>query len=590
AFASPGANGELVRAVGALRALNAAGLRKVPSDAPVGFVPGRWASAVIGESGVDRHGWEMSLLAEVRNALRAGDLTVEGSRRYAPWDGELYAKDRWAQRRGSWFSEGGLPASGQAYVDVATKELHDLTAGVAQRLPANADARIEKGKLAVTPLGKIEVPAFAEQARARLVGLLPWVSLPELLMEVDRWEGCEFTRALLHLTGRRQPTTAHVAAIRPALFAVLVAEATNIGLATMAHACGIPEGQLRRVYDWYFHEDALRQATTLVIGYHGTLPLTARLGSGHTSSSDGIRFGVASSALNARHLPRYFGMRRGLTLYSHVLDQGTQYWVDMVNCQLREATFVLDGLLYQDAPAVTEHYTDTHGATELLFGLFALLGFRFSPRLADLGDQVLYRGTKGAHYGALDPVIRQSVRTALIVEQWDDLNRLAASLRDGLARPSLVVTRLQAMRRQNRLQQAIAELGRIEKTRHILTIADDPAARRRMLVGLNKQERLHSMAREVTFGRQGRYGDRGYEAQLARASCLSLVLNAMIVWTTRYLWAAADELARRGQPVPEEAWRYLSAIMWEHVQLVGDYSFDEHPPVDGLRPLQVQEA
>ena len=65
------------------------------------------------------------------------------------------------------------------------------------------------------------------------------------------------------------------------------------------------------------------------------------------------------------------------------------------------------------------------------------------------------------------------------------------------------------MRRQNPLQQAIQDLGRIDKTRYILTIADDPEARRRMLVGLNKQERLHSMARVVSFGRQGRFGDRG---------------------------------------------------------------------------------
>ncbi len=146
------------------------------------------------------------------------------------------------------------------------------------------------------------------------------------------------------------------------------------------------------------------------------------------------------------------------------------------------------------------------------------------------------------------------------------------------------------MRRQNPLQQAIQELGRIEKTRHILTIADDPAARRRMLVGLNKQELLHSMARVVSFGRQGRFGDRGYEAQLGRASCLSLVLNAMIVWTTRYLWAAAEELARRGQPVPDEAWQHLTAILWEHIGLVGDYTFEERSFGDGLRPLRTGEA
>jgi len=39
----------------------------------------------------------------------------------------------------------------------------------------------------------------------------------------------------------------------------------------------------------------------------------------------------------------------------------------------------------------------------------------------------------------------------------------------------------------------------------------------------------------------------------------------MIMWTTRYLWAAAEEFARRGQPVPEEAWQHLSAILWEHI-------------------------
>ena len=76
-------------------------------------------------------------------------------------------------------------------------------------------------------------------------GLLPLVGLPELLMEVDRW--CGFSRSLLHLTARRLPTPEHVRVVRPALFAVIVAEATNLGLATMATASGIPYGHLLRV-------------------------------------------------------------------------------------------------------------------------------------------------------------------------------------------------------------------------------------------------------------------------------------------------------------------------------------------------------
>jgi TnpA family transposase len=145
---------------------------------------------------------------------------------------------------------------------------------------------------------------------------------------------------------------------------VLIAEATNIGLATMSRASGIPVGQLTRVADWYLREDTLRAAITALtalIHYHRNLPLTEAFGTGTTSSSDGVRFGVAASTLNARYLPRAFARRRGITVISHVSDQGTQYWVGVVNCQLREATFVLDGLLYNDAPPIEEHYADTEG-------------------------------------------------------------------------------------------------------------------------------------------------------------------------------------------------------------------------------------
>jgi len=317
----------------------------------------------------------------------------------------------------------------------------------------------------------MEVPPEATRARDALAALLPRVELPELLMEVDRWT--DFTRTLTHLTGRREPTAEHLAAIRPALFAVLVAEATNLGFATMARAAGLPEAQLARVYDWYFREETLRQAIVALITHHRTLPLTARFGAGTTSSSDGVRFGVAASTLNARHHPRYFGMRRGVTVYSHVSDQGTQFWIDVVNCQLREATYVLDGLLYQETLPIHEHYTDTHGYTDILFGLFEVLGYHFAPRLRDLPDQVLARAHADADYGALDAVLRQPIRGDLIARHWDELHRLGASLKDGLAVPSLVVAKLQALQRQNPLQQALQELGRLAKN------PAHPAVRRR---------------------------------------------------------------------------------------------------------------
>src|SRR5713226_8488191 len=204
-------------------------------------------------------------------------------------------------------------------------------------------------------------------------------------------------------------------------------------------ASGIPYGQPARVHDWCFREQTLGEAITTLLRYHQTLPLTASFGPGTTSSSDGMRFGSSASVLGARHLPRYFGVRRGLSVYSHVSDQGPQFALAVINCQLREATFALDGVLHQDVYRIEEHYTDTHGYTDLIFGLCEVLGVRFAPRPRDLPDQVIYRAKRGVDYGSLAPVLRRGIRDELVIEHWDKINRVAASLHDGLVAPSLVV-------------------------------------------------------------------------------------------------------------------------------------------------------
>ena len=145
--------------------------------------------------------------------------------------------------------------------------------------------------------------------------------------------------------------------------------------------------------------------------------------------------------------------------------------------------------------------------------------------------------------------------------------------------------KLQAKQQQNPLQQALQELGRIAKTLHILEYIDDPALRRRVLIGLNKGEHLHSLARNLAFGRQGRFHDRGYEAQLNRASALSLVINAIAVWNTRYFERAEEELTRRHIPLPEEVWQHLSPFQWSHIHLNGSYHFTDLALHDDFRPL-----
>ena len=122
--------------------------------------------------------------------------------------------------------------------------------------------------------------------------------------------------------------------------------------------------------------------------------------------------------------------------------------------------------------------------------------------------------------------------------------------------------------------------------RRFLAYVDHPAFRRRVLIGLNKGEHLHSLARDIAFGRQGRFHERGYEAQLNRASSLSLVINAIAVWNTRYFEQAQIALARQGVPVPEEVWQHLSPLQWAHIHLIGSYHFTNLSLKDDFRPLR----
>jgi len=428
---------------------------QIPAEAPFAFVPSKWRQAVQQPEGVQRQAWEMTLLHEVRGALRSGDLTVAGSRRYAPWDTDLYSPAEWSARRAAWYDETGLPEDGAVYLERLREELHTLTYAVSGRIARQQTTlRLEHDRLHIEALERVEPPPEAQRMRAALLNTLPHPCLPDLLMEVDSW--AHFTDAFLHLGARRAPSAEQARELRPALFAALLAEGTNLGLATMARSAGFKEHQLQRVGDWYLREETVREAITRLMQYQHSLSLAGHFGDGTTSSSDGVRFGVAATALHGRHQPRYFGVKRGVTLISHVSDQGSQFWVDVVNCQMRESTYVLDGLLYQDTFPIKEHYTDTGGYSELIFGCFELLGYRFAPRIKDLPDQALYRmqrhgGQVAGHatYGSLDPALRRTIREPLILAHWDEVNRLAASLRDGRATPSVVIAKLQATQRQN---------------------------------------------------------------------------------------------------------------------------------------------
>lgn len=242
--------------------------------------------------------------------------------------------------------------------------------------------------------------------------------------------------------------------------------------------------------------------------------------------------------------------------------------------------------VHQTDLRIAEHYTDTAGATDHVFGLCHLLGYRFAPRIKDLRERKLYTIEKPGTWPLLAPLIGDAVETAVILGQWPELMRLKTSINAGTVLPSVILRKLAAARSGNTSSRALRALGRIERTLFTLQWLSDPALRQRSHAGLNKGEASNALRRAVFFHRQGEIRDRTFENQSFRASGLSLITAAIVHWNTVYLDQAVHHLRAQGIAVPDDLLAHVAPLGWEHIALTGDYVWNAANPNASFRPLR----
>src|SRR4051794_15552961 len=561
-----------LRAVEILRSMyESGGGRKWPRSLPTSFLRPAWREAVLSADGAERRTCEAATLLALRDRLRAGDIWVEGSRQWRAVEDQLIPPALFAAMREAGPLPVAVPATAEEYLAERRALLERRLAEVNAKAMADEleDVRIKSDELKVSPLKAI-TPEAAEDLAERLYGMLPNARITSVLAEVDRWTG--FSGAFTHLhTGLPADNP------RVVLTAVL-ADATNLGLTRMADACSVASyRKLAWTAGWHLREDTYRQALSILVNAQQQHPLAALFGAADVSSSDGQHFltagpGAAVGAINAR-----YGREVSALFYTHHSGRHAPYHTAAIP-PAGEAVHVIDGLLYHEADlSIVTHHTDGGGVSDHVFGLAHLLGFRFAPRIPNLAERRLYAPGPAATWPALAPFIAGHPDDKRITAHWNDVLRLATSVRTGVISASLMLKRLGAYPRQNGLALALREIGRIERTLYTLDWLEHPSLRRQATAELNKGESRNALARAVCFHRLGRLRDRTAEAQQHRASGLALVTAAIALWNTVYLGRARDALRRRGEAVPNALLAHLAPRGWQHINLTADYLWGADP-------------
>jgi TnpA family transposase len=482
------------------------------------------------------------VLSELKDGLRSGDVYVRGSNRFRDFEDYLIPRERWEGMRSSGYLSVAVNLDLDAYLTGRDELLHEELSKVARLLPKGelAGVSLENGELKVSRLKKDE-PDGLDGFRRHLYSFLPRIRLTDLLVEVDSMTG--FSE---HLTDLRSGRPCRD---RELIYAAVLADGTNLGLAKMAEATDDPKVTYERLAwaaDWHVREETYQKAIAEVVNAHYRLPFSGSWGSGASSSSDGQVFfaGGPKDALsqpNAR-----YGRDRGVIFYTHVSDQYAPFYSKVINTTVRDATHVLDGLLYHESDLdLREHHSDTEGFTDQIFGATHLLGYRFAPRIRNIKKTKLFTVRKPSRYPNLAPLVGGRVNLRDIRANWDEVLRLMASIKTGTVTASLILKKLGKYPRQNGLAKALREIGKIERTLFGLSWYQDLELRRRVNAGLNKGEARNALARAVFFNRLGELRDRSYEDQQGRANGLTLLTAAIGLWNAVYLERAVAALRAR---------------------------------------------
>jgi len=458
----------------------------------------------------------------------------------------------------------------QTYLAQLEARLHEVTAGVDARVPQNPSLSIDpaKGEFHLARLKASLAQDGAKSLKDLLESRMPEVELVDVLIDLDN--ATDFLRHFLQGgESRRLPPAVQ----RRNVLAALVAVGCNIGPGRLAAASGLSVWEISQVADWYLTDDALKAVNVDLVNYASHLPMSALYGRGDTCSADGMRFYVPVDILAADYSHLLYG--RGVTLYAHTAENATRFHQQPIPCRLREATFVLDGLVEHETELDPRTvYTDTHGYTEVTMATAALLGKALAPRIAHLQEQTLYKLDRSRHYAHLDAILEGTVKPHLVRRAWDDAVRVVASIQARTASPSLILHRLGSYARQHSVHQALNEIGRVERTVHILRTIDEEDYRRQQGRELNKGEAAHDLSRFLFFGKEGAVRGRGFEDQFRSFSCLGVLHNAVVAWNMLHVGRVVAQLGAEGQVIDDATLALTTPLMRKHLNPFGRYHFD----------------
>jgi len=545
-----------------------------PAGLDLSFSSQLWRQLVVEGAGkaqrLARQPLEVCVFTYLALDLKTGDACVMGSESYADFREQLLPWHECELQLTQYGAELGLPTQAHQFVAALRTQLTETAQQVDKACQTSEQFSLSpKGVPVLQRIKALPKPPGADALEAALWEQLPERSLLDILCNTEHW---------LHWTRHFGPASGSEPKLeqpRERYILTTFGYGCNLGPnQTARHTRGLVTSHMLS-YTNRRHVDAtkLEAASRDLIQAYNQLQLPKLWGTGKTAAADGSQVALYENNLMSEYHIRYGGY--GGLAYHHISDTYIALFTHFITCGVWEAVYILDGLLKNTSEIQPDTlHADTQGQSTPVFGLSYLLGINLMPRIRNWKDLTFLKPSQEELYPYLEPLFKGTADWALIETHWQDMLRVALSIRAGKVLPSTLLRKLGSYSRRNRLYQAFQALGLVIRTLFLLRYISDVGLRRQITACTNIVEDYNRFVDWLFFGKQGVITDNDPEEQEKRLKYLDLVANAVILQNTVDLSLAIQALSAEGMRVDRAMLKTLSPYLTRHLKRYGDYVVD----------------
>lgn len=550
------------------------------NEAPLEFIPKKewkWIYTQTGEFNFNLY--KIFLFKTVFDGIKSGALNLLFSERYQSVDSYLIPIERWKENRDelisrAWLQE--LDKHPQKIIDSLKFPLQQQYKTTNENIKNNEYIKFNTKGIAKVATPKN--PGSEEGSTAKFIGKDKLVPLTQILSDIAYY--VDYLSSFTHYNRKNAKSTPS----NESIFAGIIALGCNITVRKMGKISdGVGADILEYTVYWFFSKKNIDNANRKIIALINSIPLSDIYLDNQdqvNTSSDGQKFNVRIPSLRATYSPKYLGMGKIVSAYSSIDAKGRSIFSGVNSPQYRESNFVADTLLHNQDVISDTHATDTHGYTEIVFGICNLLGVDFTPRIKNYHEQLLYtfKDTQRKFYENQNykilPAKSGYINEKIIIEQWELILRFLCTIKLKETLPSNILKRLSSYSKQHPLHKALKEIGRIYKTYFLLRYYDELPLRQNIEKQLNRIELSHLFADAIFFGGNQEFNYATKEEQDMALGCRHLIQNSIVLWNYMCIsekLADIEDMEERKTQI--ELLKNSSIMTWQHVNMHGRYNF-----------------